>query len=112
MPILRYVAILKHCIIHFILANNLVLKMFQGQTLSKLHGSVALIFYLFYNYFAIMKVATTIIIIMLVFNQDGVASFTCSCVAGWEGNTCNVNTNDCGSESCLNGGTCRVSKDL
>ena len=47
-----------------------------------------------------------------IFNQDGVAGFTCSCVAGWEGDTCNVNTNDCGSESCLNGGICQVSKDF
>ena len=42
--------------------------------------------------------------------QDGVASFTCSCAAGWEGETCANNINDCRSDSCQNGGTCQVAK--
>ena len=37
------------------------------------------------------------------------ASFTCSCGAGWEGETCANNINDCRSDSCQNGGTCQVS---
>ena len=38
------------------------------------------------------------------------ASFTCSCAAGWEGETCASNINDCHSDSCQNGGTCQVIK--
>ena len=44
--------------------------------------------------------------------QDGVAGFTCSCVTGWEGDTCNVNINDCRPDSCQNGGTCQVRKSV
>jgi hypothetical protein len=37
---------------------------------------------------------------------DGVASFTCECADGFEGEDCGVNTDDCTEDACLNGGTC------
>ena len=40
--------------------------------------------------------------------QDGVNSFSCSCVAGYEGDRCENNTNDCDPNPCENGGTCWV----
>ncbi|XP_072047221.1 low-density lipoprotein receptor-related protein 5-like [Amphiura filiformis] len=32
--------------------------------------------------------------------------YTCACVPGWEGLTCNINFNECGSFPCQNGGSC------
>ena len=46
---------------------------------------------------------------MTEYFQDGVSGFTCSCVTGWTGDTCNTNINDCREDSCMNGGTCQVS---
>ena len=37
---------------------------------------------------------------------DGVASFTCECPAGYEGDLCEVNINDCADAPCANGGDC------
>ena len=36
------------------------------------------------------------------------ASFNCSCVPGWVGDTCNVNIDDCRPDPCQHGGTCQV----
>jgi hypothetical protein len=40
--------------------------------------------------------------------QDGVNSFSCSCVAGYEGDHCETNTNECDPNPCENGGSCHV----
>ena len=44
--------------------------------------------------------------------QDGVSSFSCSCVEGYEGDCCETNTNDCDPNPCENGGTCQVAAIL
>merc|ERR1712072_752637 len=38
--------------------------------------------------------------------KDGVNSFTCTCAAGYSGDTCETNINECASNPCKNGGTC------
>ena len=38
-------------------------------------------------------------------------SYTCDCAAGYTGTNCSTNIDDCGDDSCQNGGTCEVSKD-
>ena len=38
-------------------------------------------------------------------------SYTCDCAAGYTGTDCSTNIDDCGDDSCQNGGTCEVSKD-
>ena len=45
---------------------------------------------------------------ILYMAQDGVNSFSCSCVVGYEGDRCENNTNDCDPNPCENGGTCYV----
>jgi hypothetical protein len=37
---------------------------------------------------------------------DGVASFSCACADGYEGETCEVDIDECADSPCLNGGTC------
>ena len=41
--------------------------------------------------------------------QDLVNDFSCACVVGFTGNTCQTNINDCFPYPCENGGTCVVS---
>ena len=56
---------------------------------------------LFYNtYSGIIKFSLVM--------QDGVNSFNCLCAEGYEGNLCEISTNDCDPDPCENGGTCRV----
>ncbi len=37
---------------------------------------------------------------------DGVAGYTCSCLPGYTGATCDVNIDECSSAPCRNGATC------
>ena len=37
---------------------------------------------------------------------DGINRFTCACLAGYNGTTCENNINECASSPCQNGGTC------
>jgi Notch-like protein len=37
---------------------------------------------------------------------DGVDMFTCSCPAGYTGQECQTNIDDCSPDPCQNGGTC------
>ncbi|CAH1798747.1 unnamed protein product [Owenia fusiformis] len=37
---------------------------------------------------------------------DGDNSYTCTCISGYEGLYCDVDTDECSSNPCLNGGTC------
>ena len=37
------------------------------------------------------------------------ASYNCSCVLGWEGDSCAINIDNCSPNPCMNGGTCTVS---
>ena len=37
---------------------------------------------------------------------DGVNAYACECMAGYEGDDCNINTDDCSPSPCKNGGTC------
>jgi hypothetical protein len=37
---------------------------------------------------------------------DGVNSYTCTCVAGYEGSLCATETNECDSNPCVSGATC------
>ena len=41
--------------------------------------------------------------------QDGVATYICTCPAGWTGRNCQTSINNCASNPCQNGGTCTVS---
>ena len=45
---------------------------------------------------------------ILIVLQDEVNSFSCSCVEGYEGDSCEINTNECDPFPCENGGTCEV----
>ena len=38
--------------------------------------------------------------------QDTIGGFTCTCGAGWSGDTCDVNLDDCVNVTCQHGGTC------
>ena len=46
--------------------------------------------------------------ITFISSQDGVNSFSCSCAEGYEGDRCEINTNECDPIPCENGGTCQV----
>ncbi|XP_072017425.1 uncharacterized protein [Amphiura filiformis] len=37
---------------------------------------------------------------------DGVNSYTCHCLAGYEGINCHIDEDECASNPCYNGGTC------
>ncbi len=37
---------------------------------------------------------------------DGVNSYTCECLSGFEGDDCEINIDDCHAEACQNGGNC------
>ena len=39
-------------------------------------------------------------------------SFNCSCAEGYEGDRCEISTNDCDPDPCENGGTCLVNAFL
>lgn len=41
--------------------------------------------------------------------QGFLGGFACHCVPGWYGDTCQVDTNECGSDPCANMATCHVS---
>lgn len=34
-------------------------------------------------------------------------SYKCTCDSGWSGRNCDINNNECESNPCMNGGTCR-----
>jgi len=38
--------------------------------------------------------------------QGGVSDYNCTCVTGWEGQNCDINTDDCTPDPCENGATC------
>jgi hypothetical protein len=38
---------------------------------------------------------------------DGVFGFACTCAAGFSGDLCSTNVNECASAPCQNGGTCQ-----
>lgn len=35
------------------------------------------------------------------------ASYKCLCDSGWSGKNCDINNNECESNPCMNGGTCK-----
>ena len=41
--------------------------------------------------------------------KDGVRSYACLCAAGFSGNRCETNINECSPSPCQNGGNCTVS---
>ena len=41
--------------------------------------------------------------------EDGIVSYTCTCVAGWEGDNCSIDIDECASRPCQNGATCAES---
>ena len=43
--------------------------------------------------------------------QGGISDYNCTCVAGWEGQNCDIDTNDCILNPCENGATCIVRRD-
>ena len=43
--------------------------------------------------------------------QGGIRDYNCMCVAGWEGQNCDIDTNDCILNPCENGATCNVKRD-
>ena len=44
--------------------------------------------------------------------QGGVSDYNCTCVAGWEGQNCDIDANDCILNPCQNGATCNVSRGV
>jgi len=44
--------------------------------------------------------------------QGGVSDYNCTCVTGWEGQNCDINTDDCTPDPCENGATCNVRTQL
>ena len=43
--------------------------------------------------------------------QGDVSDYNCTCVAGWEGQNCDIDTNDCILNPCENGATCNVRRN-
>lgn len=43
-----------------------------------------------------------------IFIQDGINSYTCSCISGYTGPNCAINIDECADNPCLNGGICNV----
>ena len=44
--------------------------------------------------------------------QDILNDYVCICVTGWEGKDCQVETNECDPNPCVNGAACVVSAVL
>ena len=47
---------------------------------------------------------------MFMYTKNGINQFTCDCEAGWTGNICDINIDDCEPNPCLNGANCTVRK--
>ena len=47
--------------------------------------------------------------VVVSFLQDLLNDYVCVCEAGWESKNCDVETNECDPNPCVNGATCVVS---
>ena len=47
------------------------------------------------------------IILSVISCIDEVADYTCDCTAGYKGDNCTIDIDECANEPCVNGGSCQ-----